>query len=133
MGKHTRIELTEEQRTEPGPSIRSRKAPARINTRAHILLLSYRSGVQKRADREVAAANLCSQSTALYVHRRFLAEALARALSDQGWPGPPLKFTEEVQAQREASIAVRLLAVEGTVQRAGGQVNLLAETGGRVQ
>ena len=98
MGKHTQIDLTEEQRTELGQLIRSGKAPARTNTRARILLLSDRSGGQKRTDREVAAAILCSQSTVLNVRRRFLAGGLAMALYDKGWPKPIPKFTGEVEA-----------------------------------
>jgi transposase len=98
MGKHTRIDLTEEQRTELEQVIRSGNAPARTNTRARILLLSDRSGGQKRTDREVAAAILCSQSTVLNVRRRFLAGGLAMALYDKGWPKPTPKFTGEVEA-----------------------------------
>ena len=99
MGKHTQIELTEEQRTELEQLIHSGNAPARTNTRARILLLSDRSEGQKRTDQEVAIAALCSQSTVLQVRRRFLAAGLARALYDKGWPGPTPKFTGEVEAQ----------------------------------
>jgi len=99
MGKHTHIQLTNEQRTELEQLIRTGNAPARTNTRARILLLSDRSQGQKRTDREVAEAALCCQKTVINVRRRFLASGLQAALYDKGWPGAPPKFTGEVQAQ----------------------------------
>jgi ferritin-like metal-binding protein YciE len=84
MGKHTHIELTEEQRTELEQLIRTGNAPARAHTRARILLLSDRSQGQKRTDQEVADAALCSKSTVFNVRRRFLTGGLPSALYDKG-------------------------------------------------
>jgi len=98
MGKHTQIELTEEQRTELEQLLHSGSIPARTNTRARILLLSDRSQGQKRTDREVAEAVLCSKGTVGNVRRRFLAGGLAMALNDKGWPGAVPKFTGETVA-----------------------------------
>ena len=99
MGKHTHIELTEEQRTELAQLIRTGDAPARTNTRARILLLSDRSQGQKRTDQEVADAALCSKSTVINIRRRFLSGGLPAALYDKGWPGATPKFTGEVEAK----------------------------------
>lgn len=99
MGKYTRIELTEEQRTQLEQLIRTGDALARSNTRARILLLSDRSQGQKRTDQEVADAVMCSHSTVGNVRRRFLAGGLQTALYDKGWPGAKPKFTGEVEAK----------------------------------
>ena len=58
MSKKTRIELSEEQRSELEQLLRSGTLRARTNTRARILLLSDRSQGQKRTDQEVAEAVL---------------------------------------------------------------------------
>jgi transposase len=99
MGKHTHVELTEEQRTELEQLIRTGDAPARTHTRARILLLSDRRQGQKRTDQEVADAALCSKSTVINIRRRFLTSGLQSALYDKGWPGAPPKFTGEVEAK----------------------------------
>jgi len=99
MGKHLRIELTEEQRAELERVIHAGNAPARKQTRARILLLNDRSQGQKRTDQEVAAAALCSTSTVRSTRRRFVAGGLSAALNDKGWPGAEPKFTAEAQAR----------------------------------
>jgi putative transposase len=99
MGKHTHVELTEEQRTELEQLIRTGDAPARTHTRARILLLSDRNQGQKRTDQEVADAALCSKSTVVNVRRRVLTGGLRLALYDKGWPGPTPKFTGEIEAK----------------------------------
>ena len=99
MGKHTHIELSEEQRTELEQLIRTGDAPARTHTRARILLLSNRSQDQKRTVQEVAEAALCSKSTVVSVRRRLLTGGLQTALYDKGWPGATPKFTGEVEAK----------------------------------
>jgi len=99
MGKHTYIELTEEQRAELEQLIRTGQAPARTQNRARILLLSDRSQGQQRSDATVAEAVLCSKRTVVTVRQRFLAGGLEKALKDKGWPGPTPKFTGEVEAK----------------------------------
>lgn len=99
MGKHTHIELTQEQRTQVEQLIRKGDLPARTNARARILLLSDRSQGEQRTDQEVAAATLCSQGTVVNVRRRFLTGGLSRALYDQERPGAEPKFTGEVEAR----------------------------------
>ena len=99
MGKHICIELTQEQRTQVEQLIRKGDTPARTNTRARILLLSDRSQGEKRTDREVADAVLCSMSTVTNVRHRFLAGGLQNALYDKERPGAQPKFTGEIEAK----------------------------------
>lgn len=99
MGKHIAVELTAEQRTELEQLIHRGDAPARTNSRARILLLSDRSGDQKRTDQAVADVVMCSKSTVLNVRHRFLAGGLAAALYDKGWPGAEPKLTGALEAQ----------------------------------
>ena len=99
MGKHICIELTQEQRTQVEQLIRKGDLPARTNARARILLLSDRSQGEKRTDREVADAVLCSMSTVTNVRHRFLAGGLQNALYDKERPGAQPKFTGEIEAK----------------------------------
>ena len=99
MGKHLRIELTEDERAELVQLIHAGSAPARKQTRARILLLTDRSQGHKRRDQEVADAVLCSTSTVRSIRRRYVAGGLSGALNDKGWPGAPPKFTGEVEAK----------------------------------
>jgi len=99
MGKHICIELTQEQRTQVEQLIRKGDTPARTNTRARILLLSDRSQGEKRTDREVADAVLCSMSTVTNVRHRFLAGGLQNALYDKERPGAQPKFTGDIEAK----------------------------------
>lgn len=99
MGKKTRIELSEEQRTELEQLLRSGNLATRTNARARILLLSDRSQGQKRTDDEVASAVMCSSGTVGNVRRRYLAGGLRRALDDKGWPGAKPKLNGEIEAK----------------------------------
>ena len=99
MGKHTNVDLSQEQRTELEQLLRSGTVPARTNTRARILLLSDRSQGQKRTDLEVAAAVCCSHKTVGNVRRRFLEGGMTMALYDRPRPGAKPKFTGETEAQ----------------------------------
>lgn len=98
MGKHTKIELDEQERRELELLIRSGESAARQQTRARILLLSDRSQGQKRPDQEVADAVLCHVSTVGNIRRRYLEGGLPLALTDKGWPGAQPKLTGEVEA-----------------------------------
>lgn len=99
MGKHQCINLNEDQRDELEQMLRSGHLSVRTNTRVRILLLSDRSQGQKRTDREVAEAVMCSRETVHNVRKRFLAGGLERALYDQERPGAPPKVTGEAEAK----------------------------------
>ena len=87
MGKHQRIELSADERTELEQLIHAGKASARKQTRARILLLGDRSRGQKRTDREIAEAVMCNKTTVGNIRRRYVEGGLPKALNDKGWPG----------------------------------------------
>ncbi len=99
MSKHVHVELDQAERNELEQLIHSGRSPARMQTRARILLLSDRSQGQKRTDQEVADAALCSMSTVRSIRRRYIEGGLLRALNDKGWPGAEPKLTGEVEAK----------------------------------
>lgn len=99
MGKHIRVLLTDEQRSELEQLIRAGNAPARTHTRARILLLADRSQGHKRTDAEIAAALLCCKGTVRNVRLRFHEGGLPSALYDKPRPGQKPKFTGDVQAK----------------------------------
>ncbi len=99
MSKHVHVELDQDERHELEQLIHSGNAPARMQTRARILLLSDRSQGQKLTDQEVAEAALCSPSTVFSIRHRYIEGGLPRALNDKGWPGAEPKLTGEVEAK----------------------------------
>jgi hypothetical protein len=99
MSQHIRIHLTAAQRDELQHLIHAGESPARTQTRARILLLCDRSGGQKRTDREVATALLCSPTTVGNVRRRFSHSGLPAALYEKPRPGQAPKVTGEIEAK----------------------------------
>ena len=91
--------LTPEQRSELEAFIKSGNAPARVQTRARILLLTDRSTGQGRTDPEVAEALLCSPTTVANIRKRCLQEGLQAALVEKPRPGRAPKLTGEMEAQ----------------------------------
>jgi hypothetical protein len=99
MSTHLTLHLTPEARTHLESLIRAGNAPARVQTRARILLLTDRSQGHKRPDREVAAALLCSTNTVVTVRRQCVLEGLDAALYDKARPGAAPKITGDIEAQ----------------------------------
>jgi transposase len=99
MGKHQRIELSADERTELEQLIHAGKASARKQTRARILLLGDRSRGQKRTDREIAEAVMCNKTTVGNIRRRYVEGGLPKALNDKGWPGAKPKLNGEGEAK----------------------------------
>lgn len=99
MGKSQRIELTAEQRQELEGLIRAGSAPARVQTRARILLLSDSKPGNWQSAPAVAKALLVHPNTVRNVRRRFVAEGLTAALHERPRPGAVPKLTGEVEAQ----------------------------------
>lgn len=99
MSQHIPVYLTQEQRTELEAGLKSGNSPARIQTRARILLLCDRSQGQFRTDQEVAEALLCSTATVANVRQRFLKEGLHAALVEKPRPGRAPKITGDIEAQ----------------------------------
>lgn len=98
-GTHIRIELTDEQRQQLARLTRTGDAPARVQTRARILLLSDRSAGAAKTEAQVAEALLCSHNTVGNVRRRFAQGGLAAALYERPRPGAAPKLTGEAEAR----------------------------------
>ena len=98
MSKHLHVQLTPEQRVHLEQMIRAGSAPARVQTRARILLLADRTQLDRRTDPEIAAALLCSGNTVGNIRRRFVRDGLDAALYDRPRPGAKPKITGEVEA-----------------------------------
>lgn len=99
MSKHIPLYLTPEQRSELETLIKSGNAPARIQTRARILLLADRRQADWHTDAQIAKTLLCSSGTVLCIRHRFLQEGLQAALSEKPRPGAKPKITGDVEAQ----------------------------------
>ena len=99
MSKHIPLYLTPEQRCELETLIKSGNAPARVQTRARILLLADRRQEQWRTDAQIADILLCTAGTVLAIRHRFLKEGLQAALVEKPRPGAVPKITGEVEAQ----------------------------------
>ena len=99
MSTHIPLYLNPEQRAQLESFIKNGNAPARVQTRARILLLTDRSSGQGRTDAEVAEALLCSRATVANVRRRCLQEGVPAALVEKPRPGRAPKITGEIEAQ----------------------------------
>lgn len=99
MSTRSSVQLSEKERTHLKGLLRRGAAPARVQTRARVLLLSDRSRGERRTDEQVAGAVLTSVSTAKRTRWRFLQEGLEAALEEKPRPGRPPKITGEIEAQ----------------------------------
>jgi hypothetical protein len=99
MSEHVVVRLTAEERSQLEALTRTGSAPARVQTRARILLLADRSQGQARPVREVSAALLCSPTTVVTVRRQFAQGGLGAALYEEARPGAMPKITGDVEAQ----------------------------------
>ena len=99
MSTRSVVQLSEKERTHLKGLLRRGAAPARVQTRARVLLLSDRSRGERRTDEEVAGAVLTSVSTAKRTRWRFLQEGLEAALTEKPRPGRPPKITGEIEAK----------------------------------
>jgi len=99
MSTRSAVKLSERERAHLKGLLRRGAAPARVQTRARVLLLSDRSRGERRTDEQVAGAVLTSVSTAKRTRWRFLQEGLEAALEEKPRPGRPPKITGEIEAQ----------------------------------
>ena len=99
MSKHRTLFLTDEQREHLDNLIRSGNAPARVQTRARILLHTDRSQGNKGPDKEVAQALRVNPATVLRTRKAFLDEGMDAALYDKPRPGATPKITGQIEAQ----------------------------------
>ena len=99
MSTRHHVELSEQERAQLEGLLRRGAAPARVQTRARVLLLSDRGRGERRTDEAVAAAVLTSVSTAKRTRWRFLQGGLEAALAEKPRPGRPPKITGEIEAK----------------------------------
>jgi transposase len=99
MSAKSAVCLSEEERSHLKGLLRRGAAPARVQTRARVLLLVDGRLGRGRTDEEVSQAVLTSVSTVKRSRGRFLAEGLAAALGEKPRPGRPPKITGEIEAQ----------------------------------
>ena len=137
MSQHLSVCLTDEQREALTKRIRAGVSPARVQTRARILLLADRSRPERRTQKQIAQALQVCELTVGTTCRRFILEGLESALSEKPRPGKVPKITgmwkrNSVAGLLRSSGGVRLLddadadrqtgraAVDGEHQRLGG-------------
>jgi len=99
MATRSVVKLSEEQRSRLKGLLRRGAAPARVQTRARILLLADRSQGKRRTDAQVAEAVVTSLMTAKRTRWRFLQEGVEAALAEKPRPGRPPKITGEIEAK----------------------------------
>ena len=99
MSTRSVVRLSEKERTRLKGLLRRGAAPARVQTRARVLLLSDRNAGEPRTDEQVAEAVITSVSTAKRTRWRFVREGLQAALEEKPRPGRPPKITGEIEAQ----------------------------------
>jgi transposase len=99
MSKHATIVLTPEQRTHLQGLIHAGAAPARMQTRARILLLLDTSQGPAQTGAVIAAALLCHRNTVGNVGRRYARQGLEAALQERSRPGAKPKLTGDIEAK----------------------------------
>lgn len=98
MTKHVTVHLTDDQRTRLETLTRSGSSPARVQTKARILLLTDRSQGQQRTDAAIAAALTVCRPTIIRTRQRFISTGLDAALNDKPRPGAMPTITGEHEA-----------------------------------
>ena len=122
MSKHIHISLTDDQRQHLDSLIRKGNAPARVQTRARILLLADRSQAHRCPHKAVAEATLTHPVTVGRLCRTFAEEGLEAALYDKPRPGAAPKITGDIEAK-----LVTLACSDAPLGRARWTLRLLAE------
>lgn len=99
MSQHLHVYLSDEQRQHLDNLIRKGNAPARVQTRARILLLVERGSGQRRSRKAVAQAALVCPVTRGRVCRAFTTQGMEAALYDKPRPGREPKITGDIEAK----------------------------------
>ena len=99
MSKHTKLYLTDEQRSQLENMIRSGNAPARTQTKARILLMTDRNSGLVRKDAEIAESVMVNIATVGRTRRAFVANGMDAALYDKVRPGGKPKITGDIEAK----------------------------------
>jgi hypothetical protein len=123
MSQHLHVFLTDDQRQRLDNLIHKGNAPARVQNRARILLLSDRSRGERRTRAQVAQACLCCPLTVGQICRRFAQDGVEAALTEKPRPGQPPKITGDIEAR-----LVTLACSNPPEGRARWTLRLLADT-----
>jgi len=99
MSKHTKLYLTDEQRSHLENLIRSGSAPARTQTKARILLMTDRNSGLVRKDAEIAESVMVNVATVGRTRRVFLSKGMDAVLYDRPRPGGKPKITGDIEAK----------------------------------
>lgn len=99
ISHHLSFTLTAEQRQHLEGLIKKGNAPARIQTRARILLLADKGQETCPTQKQIAQSLLCSSPTVTQVCRRFALEGLDVALVEKPRPGKAPKITGDLEAR----------------------------------
>ncbi len=99
MAKHTPILLSSADRSHLSQLISAGNAPARVQTRARILLLRDSRQNAPLTHEQVATSLLCSSATVQNICRRYRQEGLRAALSEKPRPGKVRKLDGAAEAQ----------------------------------
>ncbi len=83
MSQHLSVHLSDKDRQHLDGLLKKGNAPARVQTRARILLLADRSQAHKRTGQQIAEAALCCRLTVSQICRRFALEGLESALYER--------------------------------------------------
>lgn len=122
MSKHRTLSLTDEQREHLDKLIRSGNAPARVQTRARLLLHTDRSQGDECPDKEVAQAVRVNPATVVRTRKAFLDDGMKAALYDKPRPGADPKITGDIEAK-----LVTLACSDAPDGRARWTLRLLAQ------
>lgn len=99
MSQHVHVLLNATQRHHLENLIHRGNAPARVQTRARILLLADRSQGQSHTHKQIAQSLLCGSITVGNICRRYVHEGLESALSEKPRPGKAPKITGDIEAR----------------------------------
>jgi putative transposase len=104
MSQHLFVSLTPQQRQELLQQVRTGIHPARVLTRARILLLADRSQSERRTHKQIAQAVQVCELTVGNICRRFVLaqragqDGLDAALTEKPRPGKVPKITGQIEA-----------------------------------
>ena len=99
MSKHTKLYLTDEQRSHLENLIRSGNARARTQTKARILLMTDRNSGLVRKDAEIAESVMVNVATVGRTRRTCITKGMDAVLYDRPRPGGKPKITGDIEAK----------------------------------
>lgn len=100
MSKHVTVQLTAQDHQELTRMVRTGTSPARVITRARILLMADKGEHQSqpRTYEQIEEALGCCRASVSHICRRYVLQDLDAALYEKPRPGAKPKITGEVEA-----------------------------------